>query len=186
MRIIFTTVLFVAAAFACRTERLAVSLGMDRDAHLIDSTPQSTSIEVLASLPKPRKYPSGSRVDAVERATWEIRAGVRQFKQDPDGGYHVVVEDGRGHTMIVEIPAPACMKGSRFLKTVKGVRKHFEERFPRKSSKQLQTIVKPVQVIIHGVGFFDKSHEHAGSAPNGIELNPVTLMCFEDESCDGI
>ena len=186
MQNIFILASLLSVSFACRTERLPVSLGTDRDSHRIDSLPQSTSIEALAGLPRPSRLASDSRAEAAERAIWEIRAGIKQFRQDPDGGYHVTIEDGQGHSMIVEIPAPICMKGSRFLKTVREVRKHFGERFPGNPKRRTRMPETPVQVILHGVGFFDGPHRQAGAAANGIELNPVTLICFEDESCAGI
>jgi hypothetical protein len=179
-------ILLTVPLFACRTERLSVAVGKDKDARLIDSLPQSTTVQALAGFPKPRKYPNNSRLGAAEHTTWEVRAAILKFKLDDDGDYHVVVGDKSGHTMIVEIQASACLKGSPFLKVVKEVRRHFEERFPRNPPRQRRTPLKPIQVIIHGVGFFDRIHGQPEAAPNGIELSPVTLICFENEACEGI
>ena len=187
MQIVLVSFFLLAVPLsACRTERLPVAVGKDKNARLIDSLPQSTTVQTLVGLPRPRKYPNNSRLGATELTTWEIRAAILNFKLDVNGDYHVVVGDKSGHTMIVEIQAPACLKGSPFLKVVKEVRRHFEERFPKQPSRKRQAPPKPIQVIIHGVGFFDRIRGQPGAAPNGVELSPVTLICFENEACEGI
>ena len=184
MKAIFLGLLLLAmSVFPCGTERWPVKVGTDPGAKQIKMTPQHTTLKALTSLPQPRKLPNDTRVNNTERTIFEIKVEIIKYKSEADEDYHIVVKDEKGNTMIVEIPSVDCMKGSPFLEFTKNARDHFESKFPTKKSGRIHTLRKPVMATIQGVGFFDKIHGQTGVAPNGIELHPVTKICFEGESC---
>jgi hypothetical protein len=77
-------------------------------------------------------------------------------------------------TMIAEIPAAECAqeRTEKFTKE-----RQFVESI-RKSggAGRMVWFVKPVEVVITGVAFFDKLHGQTGVAKNGIELHPVLAI----------
>ena len=40
---------------------------------------------------------------------FRVSATLTEFKLEADSDYHLVLSDGAGHTMISEIPDPACV-----------------------------------------------------------------------------
>jgi hypothetical protein len=93
----------------------------------------------------------------------------------PDLDYHLVIADEKGRTMIVESPDPKCVRSGILASPIKTVRSKIDQTIrnvPR-------TGVQPnVLVTVEGVGFFDTFAGLLGQAPNGVELHPVTKICF--------
>ncbi|MGZ3665590.1 MAG: hypothetical protein ACXVDA_14030, partial [Ktedonobacterales bacterium] len=95
---------------SCGVERWSVKTGTDADAGLINlnSTTQTT-IAYLASLPQPSSLPSNNRIQPTETTVYQLHDTLTLYKLETDSDYHLVLDDGSGHTMIVEIPDPACV-----------------------------------------------------------------------------
>ncbi|PYS20718.1 MAG: hypothetical protein DMF72_20235 [Acidobacteria bacterium] len=108
------------------------------------------------------------------------------YKKEADVDYHIVLTDDTGHTMVAEIPSPACilaqnpsgpgrvLVSSPFTQGIMDSRAKFDSRFTATSF--FQTANVPVRVT--GVGFFDFIHGQTGVAPNGIELHPILSIDF--------
>jgi len=107
--------------------------------------------------------------------TWLLSATLLRYKLEDDSDYHLVIRDGAGRTMIVELPYPGCV-GSRspFLRGIKRARRTFEGRY--RVLRHFRYTHKSIQIV--GVGFFDDIHGQSGVAPNGIELHPVLGLSF--------
>jgi hypothetical protein len=145
--------------------------------NLNSSTP--TTIATLAALTAPSPIPANNRVQPTETTVWLLNATLTQYKLESDSDYHLVLSDGSGHTMIVEIPAPSCVgSGSPLLSGIQNARSEFDAKFTATTSFQTANI--PVQV--KGVGMFDFLHGQTGVAPNGIELHAVLDIIFNPTS----
>jgi hypothetical protein len=161
---------------SCGVERWAVKTGTDADAGLINlQSITQTTIASLAALPKPGTLPSNNRIQPTEITVFQLHDTLTIYKLESDSDYHLVLDDGAGHTMITEIPDPACVGSSSPLKAdVQTARAAFDARYTPNGSFQTAN----VPVTVTGVGFFDFLHGQTGVAPNGIELHAVLDIQF--------
>jgi hypothetical protein len=160
----------------CGVERWSVKTGTDADSGLVNiNSTTATPITNLTSRTAPSPIPANNRVQPTETTVWVITATLTQYKLESDSDYHLILDDGAGHTMIAEIPAPTCVgSGSPFLTGITHARSQFDAAFTATTSFQTANI--PVQVT--GIGMFDFLHGQTGVAPNGIELHPVIDIIF--------
>jgi hypothetical protein len=165
-----------AASAACGVERWSVKTGSDADKALINlSSTSSTTIAALGALPAPSTLPSDNRVQPTETTVFKIAATLNEYKLEADSDYHLVLNDSSGHTMIAEIPDPACVAaGSVLTSQIQHSRAQFDAKYTVTGS--FKTANAPVTIT--GVGFFDFLHGQTGVAPNGIELHAVTDIQF--------
>jgi hypothetical protein len=161
---------------SCGVERWSVKTGTDADAGLINlASTTSSTIASLGALPAPSSLPSNNRVQPTETTLFRIGATLTEFKLEADSDYHLVLSDGAGHTMISEIPDPACVgASSRLLSRIQTARGEFDAKYTPTGTFH----VVNVPVTVTGVGFFDFLHGQTGVAPNGIELHTVTDIQF--------
>lgn len=161
-------------ASGCGVERWAVKTLTDPGANQVTLVPQASTIADLVSIAPP-KEPT-DRVGPTETTTFKISGTLIFAKQEADGDYHLVLEDGSSNTMIVESPSPSCAGGSVVLGQITEVRAAIDKRLPELAAGQ---VIKPgLPVTVTGVGFFDRLHGQTGVAPNGIELHPLTSIEF--------
>jgi hypothetical protein len=165
-----------ASTGSCGVERWAVKTGTDADVSKVNlSSTTATTIASLDARTAPNTLPSNNRVAPTETTVFSLSATLTEFKLESDSDYHLVLSDGAGHTMIAEIPDPACVgSGSPFLSSIRTARSTFDARFSATTSFQQANV--PVQ--LRGVGFFDFLHGQTGVAPNGIELHAVLGISF--------
>ena len=155
----------------CRGFRWAVKTLADAGAGGIDSTPRDSSVAALASLVARRG--GTSRIAPVEARVWRL-SNVRLvgLEAQPDGDIHLVVADRAGHTMITELPSPACDGGAPAgLKAeMNAARSGLLSAYgdPGPGFHRIDGYA-----TLAGVGFFDYRHHQPGVAPNAIELHPV-------------
>jgi hypothetical protein len=166
-----TTADVVNAASGCGIERWAIKTASDSQRNLISTSPTTTTIAALRTLRAPSRLPS-SRVRPTETSEYVVSGTLLRYKLESDGDLHLVVADGAGRALIVEIADPSCATASRFRSEITTVRRQFLARFNPTSS--FKTTHTPVRV--RGVGFFDFQHGQSGVAPNGIELHPVLAL----------
>ena len=161
---------------SCGVERWSVKTGTDADAALINlQSITQTTIATLAAQPAPSSLPSNNRIQPTETTVFQLHDTLTEFKLENDSDYHLVLSDGAGHTMIAEIPDPACVGStSPLLSQIKNARSEFDARYTPTGSFQTAN----VPVTVTGVGFFDFLHGQAGVAPNGIELHAVLDVQF--------
>jgi hypothetical protein len=168
---------------SCGVERWSVKTGSDADKGLINlSSVTPTTIAALGALSAPSSLPSNNRVQPTETTVFRIQATLVEFKLEADSDYHLVMNDGSGHTMIGEIPDPACVSaGSVLTSQVQHSRAQFDAKYNPTGSFQTAN----VPVTVTGTGFFDFLHGQTGVAPNGIELHAVTDVQFGTSSGGG-
>jgi hypothetical protein len=90
---------------------------------------------------------------------------------EDDNDIHLVIEDGNEHSMVAEIPDPACEMagGSDFALNYKDARQTFLDN---------KLIYQNYRWTISGILFIDKKHSVSpiGNADNNIELHPVISL----------
>ncbi|HEV2345901.1 MAG TPA: hypothetical protein VGS97_17515 [Actinocrinis sp.] len=165
-----------ASTGSCGVERWSVKTGTDADSGLINlNMTTNTTIAALGALSAPGSLPSNNRVQPTETTVFRVSATLVEFKMEADSDYHLVLSDGAGHTMIAEIPDPACVGStSPLTSSVIKARGEFDAKYAVTTS--FKTVNVPVTVT--GVGFFDFLHGQTGVAPNGIELHSVLDVQF--------
>jgi len=148
---------------------------MDSDAAKVNQAEGvPSSIESLSALPAPSR--PAARVAPTETTVFSVHATLTKIKlESDDSDYHLVLDDGQGRTMIVEIPSTDCIGSSPFKSAIGDVRAQVFTRFhPGPSFRAIRS-----EVTITGVGFFDRIHGQTGVAQNGIELHPVLSIAFD-------
>ncbi len=171
----------------CGVERWSVKVGTDADVNLVDlNNPVRAFIPDLGAIPAPADPPGppdNARLAPTETTVYVVNATLTLYKKEADVDYHMVLQDDSGHTIIAEIPNPACVVSSTSPRVllpsplaagIANARAKFDARF--NATTFFQTANIPVQVT--GVGFFDFIHGQTGVAPNGIELHPVLDITF--------
>jgi hypothetical protein len=161
---------------ACGVERWSIKTGTDAQAPSISlSTYISTTIFNMLSSAKPASLPANSRLSPRETNQYRLIGTLTKYVREGDSDYHLVIQDGSGRTMIIEIPASNCVgAGSPFGTGISHARAQFDARFTATTS--FKTTSTPVTV--RGIGFWDFLHGQTGVAPNGIEIHPVLDITF--------
>lgn len=183
-------------------ERWAVKVGADAGAAQIDLLhPTTTLLHHLVLLPRPTLPSDDDTRTAAEFVVRVVEGRLVKFKQETgktgDSDFHLVISDetllyspgGAGttaspHSVIAEIPDPACVAGrkgtvttpSRFGAQLEAVRAKFTQRFPQVRSGWNDAEGVPVRLT--GVVFFDRDHGQVGRALNGLELHPLLDIEF--------
>ena len=149
----------------------------DADRDKVNFAPKEVTVGWLVSQPLPASLLADRRVAPVETQTYKLRALFVEYKLEADEDFHIVIADVEdpSKTMVAEIPSPdcagACASG------------HAEEfRRARAVVMGLGDHVRPVTLVVTGVGFFDFLHGQTGAAPSGIELHPVLKIELEPGS----
>lgn len=176
-------------------QRWSVKTGADADAaNLVAQVPVAATIAAMVALAVPAVLPPDARSPGTEETVWELNATLTGYKHESDGDYHLVIADGRGHTMIAEIPDPATLApGSFFAEQITVARQAFDNQFGLQLAAAAQSTATPQlaavamvpaltpaseSVTVRGLGFFDFAHGQDGVAPNAIELHPVISIEF--------
>ena len=157
----------------CGTERWAIKTGTDANAFNVVQKPIAGTIAGLVALPMQTGNDT-DRIVPTEYIAYQLTdVNLLEFRRESDGDYHLVLSDG-SHTMLAEIPDPACVAGGPLQTPIAAARAQFEARYPGAGAA---TVVNET-VTVAGVGFFDFLHSQTGVAPNAIELHPVLSICF--------
>lgn len=199
-------VVHVAMAQCGGDERWAVKMGADPSASQVQvQSPQPTSLHDLVNLTRPQIPTDDVTRMPSEQSVWVIDAHLVKFKQETgktgDSDFHLVISDetllysagGAGsptspHSVIAEIPDPACVGGrngsvtgpSQFEAQLEAVRAIFTQKFPSIGSGWNDA--GGISVRLTGVAFFDRPHGQVGRALNGLELHPLLAIEFNPAS----
>jgi hypothetical protein len=157
---------------SCGSERWNIKTGTDSQAASISLAPQPNTIAALVALPAAGG--GTSRESPTETTVWELKNVVlTELKEESDSDYHLVISDGT-HTMIAEVPYPACATNSAWTCFISRARSEVDAKYNVTTSPQYPSAT----ITLRGVGFFDFRHSQNGVAPNAIELHPVLEICF--------
>ncbi len=93
----------------CGSYRWAVKTGTDDDVVKVNMTPQVTTVQALGKLATPSYAPNCTR-QPEELQLYELKDVQIEFEhEEADSDYHLVAFDTTGHTMVTEVPFPACV-----------------------------------------------------------------------------
>lgn len=179
-RIVITGLLtcLSCTALACGKERWSVKVGKDKDVEKVSTTIKTSNIAELTSIDAPTNpnIRRDTRYAPTETTTYQIKGKLIVIKSEADQDYHLVIEDNKGRTMILEAPDTSCAKGSRFQQAITDVRHELDAKYHLhgRQKKRLNE-----EVTVTGIAFFDKIHGQEGVAPNGIELHPILNIVFK-------
>ncbi|MDQ2872161.1 MAG: hypothetical protein M3R35_03415, partial [Candidatus Eremiobacteraeota bacterium] len=169
------------ASGACGGYRWPIKIATDPGASSISGNAQPSTIAELIALPAPPENSAAPR-NAIEMRTYRLtNVTLAEIFQEHDLDYHLIVRDGSGHTMIAESPNPGCAGSSALTGQIAAVRSRLSARFHSLGTTR-GTLSPATPVTIEGVGFFDAVNGTGGQARNGIELHPITGLCF-GENC---
>lgn len=159
----------------CGWDRWSVKTLSDPDARRVNFTPVETTVESLATIPRPRTRPQDRRVAPVETTVYCIEGWVVDFMPQADRDIHLVVAGlvDTAVSMITEIPDVRCSGACRsgYAGLYATVRKTLEDRLKTWTTDTLR-------IRVMGVGFIDRNHGQVGAPPNFIELHPVLAISF--------
>lgn len=161
---------------ACGVERWSVKTGTDPQASSVNlSTYTSSTIYNFYQSVRPSSLPSNGRVAPRETTQYRLSATLTKYVRETDSDYHLVIVDGSGRTMIVELPSINCVgAGSPFGPGISHARQQFDARFTATTTMKTTSTA----VTLKGVGFWDFLHGQTGVAPNGLEVHPVLDITF--------
>lgn len=161
-------------ALACGSERLQVKTLRDAPALATQKATVGT-VEQLVALP-PIAWHNAAPRTALERQVVGVAAWIVGFKLETDSDWHVVIRDGAGRTMIVELPDPGCASSPALRQAFQRARAQFLAVVGATPGPSFRRLPQPIPVAVAGVVFLDKVHGQTGVAPNGVELHPVTWI----------
>jgi hypothetical protein len=157
------------------TERWSEKVLVDALENTINFTPIVTTINGLVNIVTPAPSTTMPRYAGVEDKTYKVICNITLKKNETDNDYHLVLSDGT-HTMIGEIPDPACSAAasSNFTTQYLSAR-NFVNTYIGTGNVTTVTIA-PVEV--YGVAFVDPPHGQTGKAPNNLEIHPILDIKF--------
>ena len=161
----------------CNGYRWPLKTAIDPDAAGITMTPTETTIQQLTSVAPPLITNTTPRVAPQETSAFELtNVTLVQVQKSVDYDYHLILKDASGNAMIAESPDPACEPQSALASQIQAVRSAIDAQIPNVGTTP--TTVNQT-VTVEGIGFFDYVPNYAeDEAPNGIELHPLTAICF--------
>ena len=139
------------------------------EAVTLRSTTQAT-IAALSDVLAPSALPQSNRVLPTGATVHRLVATLTVYELDDGSGYHLVLSDGAGNTLIAE----SVGRSSPLLSSIERARAEFDAHHAAAGSFQTAN----VPVTVTGVGFFDFLPGQTGVAPNGIELHAVLEVGF--------
>ena len=155
------------ASVACGVQRWPVKVLLDEDTSRVDWQPRTSTVAQLAALPHPETPTQARRRSAPhELQTFTVRVRIKEIRTEPDGDWHLILEDvdGSRATLVAEVPDSVCALRSPWAGRYAEVR------------RALRRIPRGAIVDVTGVGFFDSYHNQRGMAPNNFELHPVLAI----------
>jgi hypothetical protein len=165
----------LATSLGCGKERWDVKTLTDGAAGQVNLTPLPAGVAQLGAIVPPPPDPPVRQPE--ECVTYKVAGTITLAKQEADSDIHMVLDDGLGHTMVVEAACPECAAGSLVLDQITAVRAAVQAQFPA----AFQGVVMrglSVPATVTGVFFADRIHGQDGVAPNGGELHPIIAIDF--------
>ena len=151
-------------------ERWSVKVLRDPAASLINETPHDTTIAELQKVNTstgPNKYKENKPRMPIESQVYRIKnCFITKVLIENDNDLHLVIEDGKKHTMIAEIPDPNC---------VDAMNSDYINLFieARQTMMHHANNYRHYMFTITGVVFVDRSHGQTGKSPNNVEIHPI-------------
>lgn len=133
------------------------------------------SINSINTTAEPNKFADNKPRMSIEQQVYTIKhCYISDALRENDNDVHLVIEDGKGHHMIAEIPDPTCIgiATSPWLGDIQKVRNFFLDHASN-YRHFLFTVTGPL--------FVDKAHSQTGKADNNIEIHPILKLDAEKQ-----
>jgi hypothetical protein len=113
----------------------------------------------LGTRVRPGSYPTNNRIYPYELHTYQVTTYVTQYVLEADSDIHLVLKDSAGHSMIAEIPNPACVSvASRWRNYIAVARYAWAGHYYTTSSWHYIRR----SVTVRGLAFWDVPHGQTG------------------------
>lgn len=151
-------------------ERWEQKVMIDPEADQVNETPQETTIEQLLAIntkTKENKYTESRPRRPFESQVFKIKhCFITDVLREDDNDLHIVIEDGKGHHMIAEIPDPKCGQAKK---------SNWIDDFTkaRKTMLDYASNYRHYLFTVTGVLFVDRYHRQTGAADNNVEVHPI-------------
>ncbi|HEV7230302.1 MAG TPA: T9SS type A sorting domain-containing protein [Bacteroidia bacterium] len=161
------------------TERWSVKVLVDAAVSQINFTPVTMTVSQMVALSTPTPSTTMARTAPVETTTYTTNCTITIKKAETDNDYHLVLYDGT-HTMIGEIPDPACSAAasSAYVSKYVAARNFIDAHI---ASGNVSSVNIP-PVVVTGVGFIDPPHGQTGAAANNMEIHPIIDIHFQSST----
>ncbi|MES2202678.1 MAG: hypothetical protein V4498_10535 [candidate division FCPU426 bacterium] len=188
-KIYFLALVFLASNLGadCGEKRRAVKTLTDAGAAKVADLqhPKEVSIREMTGWHRGKpikksmlKLANAARLNKQEKTIYLTRGHLSNVKYEADDqGYHLILSDGQGRTIIAETVSTDCAAGSPFLEQIQKVQAAVEERFGAKEKFRRHDI--DLAVVVTGPAFFDFAHGQRGHADNYVEIHPILDIRFE-------
>ena len=151
-------------------ERWSVKVLHDEAADLINETAHDTTIVELQQVNTStgaNKYKENKVRMPIESQVYRIKhCFITKVLIENDNDLHLVIEDGKKHTMIAEIPDPHCVDAMN-----SGFINSFVE--SRQTMMDHANNYRHFMFTITGLAFVDRAHGQTGKSPNNVEIHPI-------------
>jgi hypothetical protein len=164
-------------ASACPAERPLVRVAADQNAVLIADFARTADIAELAAIAPPNTPAArpSARFAPAELTVYTVSGTLLAIDKLADGDDRLVIIDpDQPQTLLIAVAAdPACAAGSRFADNIAAVHNALLRKFGTFSR-----LMPNLPVTATGIAFFAGRPAPAGTAPNGIELQPLLGIAF--------
>jgi hypothetical protein len=151
---------------------------IDDEADSINTKAKETTIALLTTINTTipaNKFANGKPRMNIEKQVYTLKhVYITDVLRENDNDLHLVIEDGKGHHMIAEIPDPTCpdAKKSNWSGDIEQSRNEM-----LKHANNYRHFL----FTITGVLFVDKAHGQTGKADNNVEIHPILKLTTEKQ-----
>jgi hypothetical protein len=166
-----------SGARACAVERRLVRVAADQNAVLIAEFARPAGIAELAAIAAPSAPAArpSARFAPAELTLYTLSGTLLAIDRTAAGDDRLVIADfDQPQIAIVAVAAdPACAAGSWFADNIAALRNAIQRKFGTFSR-----VTPNLPVTVTGVAFFAGGPRPAGTAANGLELQPLIGIAF--------
>jgi hypothetical protein len=151
---------------------------IDAEADSINTNEKPTTIAFLNTInttTPENKFANNKPRMNIEKQMYTLKqVYITDVLRENDNDLHLVIEDGKGHHMIAEIPDPTCPDAKKS-NWIGGIEESRDEMLKHANN------YRHFMFTISGVLFVDKAHGQTGRADNNLEIHPILKLKTEKQ-----
>jgi hypothetical protein len=151
---------------------------IDKEAATINTKEILTTIDSLTAINTTipaNKFGNNKPRMNIEKQVYTLRnVYISDALRENDNDLHLVIEDGKGHHMIAEIPDPTCPDAKK---------SDWSGEIEQSRNEMLKHAnnYRHFLFTVTGVLFVDKAHGQTGRADNNVEIHPILKLHTEKQ-----
>jgi hypothetical protein len=151
---------------------------IDKEAATINTKEIVTTIDSLTAINTTipaNKFGDNKPRMNIEKQVYTLRnVYISDILRENDNDLHLVIEDGKGHHMIAEIPDPTCPDAKK---------SDWSGEIEQSRNEMLKhgNNYRHFLFTVTGVLFVDKAHGQTGRADNNVEIHPILKLHTEKQ-----